>query len=101
MKDSDVRYLGHGFIMKGTDTVWQEKMVLMNTDSLWTLEVKTPGNNAVVQFKLTEYEPVSFTVENQNHDFPKMITYWKDGGHIKALVAGDSLKIAYEFESIK
>jgi hypothetical protein len=34
-------------------------------------------------------------------DFPKLIKYWKNGNKINALVAGDSLKLSFEFKRIE
>lgn len=99
-KNSSDTFLGHGFLMNSTDTVWQEKMVLSNDDSNWTLKVETPGNNDMVEFTLVEQSIHSFTVENALHDFPKRIAYWKDNEQLKALVKGDSMELEYEFERI-
>ncbi|MCG8697950.1 MAG: DUF6265 family protein [Bacteroidales bacterium] len=96
-KESGTLYFGHGFVMKGTDTIWQEKMVLTKNDSIWTLRVKTAENDNFVEFGLTKCNDNSFTVENPIHDFPKRINYWKAGEILNATVAGDSLKIEFEF----
>ena len=96
LKSQD-NYKGHGFTMKGVDTVWQEKMTLTQTENNWVLEVKTPGNKDMVSFEMTDHSQHSFTVENPTHDFPKAIKYWKDNQHLKALVKADSMEIEFEF----
>lgn len=100
-KETNKKFLGHGFIMKGLDTIWQEKMILSKLDSSWVLAIKTPGNSDFVAFKLTECEANSFTVENPNHDFPKKIKYWKTKEKLNALVSGTENELNFEFERIE
>lgn len=100
-KKSDGRFLGHGFVMKNQDTVWQEKMTFSKIDSSWTLQVKTPGNQDLVEFQLSEFDSTSFVVENYNHDFPKKIKYWINHNHLQAIVEGDSKKIEFQFAKYK
>ncbi len=100
-KETNNRYLGHGFILKGSDTIWQEKMILSLHDSDWELEVKTPGNNDLVKFTLTEHDSNSFLVENPKHDFPKKIKYWKNGAKLNALVTGNENELHFEFERLE
>ncbi len=100
-KSSPNNLAGHGFILKNADTVWQEKMVLSKKDSIWTLDIETPGNNDLVQFRLVKNSSNSFTVENPMHDFPKEIKYWRDNDQLRALLMGDSMKLEYEFEEIR
>lgn len=100
-KEIDNRFIGHGFVIKGLDTIWQEKMILSKKDSIWALEVETPGNRNLIEFILTEHNSNSFTVENPNHDFPKKIKYWKNKEKPNALVTGNEMKLNFEFERIK
>ena len=100
-KETDQQLLGHGFVMQSLDTIWQEKMILRKTDSIWVLEVKTPGNNDMVQFKMTNHTQNSFMVENPQHDFPKKIKYWKNKERLSALVSGDENELTFEFAPIK
>jgi len=100
-KETPTQFLGHGFVMHKSDTIWQEKMILRTNDSIWTLNVKTPGNTNPVEFKLTKHDSNSFVAENPAHDFPKKIAYWKDDERLNALVGDDSMKIEFEFERIE
>lgn len=100
-KKTNTTFLGHGFIMKELDTIWQEKMTLIKNDSTWVLKVETPGNDDLVKFKLTEYNHNSFTVTNPEHDFPKEIKYWKNENKLNATVKGDGHELQYEFERLK
>jgi len=101
VKKTDSQFLGHGFVMAGSDTVWQERMELSKSDSIWVLKVETPGNDDLVSFTLTEHNSHSFIVENPAHDFPKKIKYWKDNEALKALVSGGENEISFEFEKLK
>jgi len=99
-RESNSRYLGHGFIMKELDTLWQERMMLIKQDSVWVFKVKTPGNSDLVTFKLTHSDTNAFTVENPIHDFPNKINYWKSKGRLLARVSGVKDELYYEFERI-
>lgn len=100
-KESHGKYLGHGFVMMANDTVWEEVMELSQKDTLWVLEVKTPGNIDNVSFAMTQVDSVSFTVENPFHDFPKQINYNLKDNKLKALVSGDEVSVDFEFEKLE
>jgi len=99
-KESDTSYRGHGFVMVGKDTVWQEIMILDSVAEQWALQVKTPGKNDLTVFSLIEYNPTGFTVVNPRHDFPKKIKYWISDSGLKAEVSGDEKVIPFAFERI-
>jgi len=40
----------------------------------------------------------SFVCENPQHDFPKKISYLKEGNKIKATISGDGKSFDYLFE---
>ncbi len=101
VKESSTKYLGHGFVMSQQDTVWQEKMSLYKNDSDWYLGIKTPGNVDLVSFKIIEFNDLSFSAENPDHDFPKKITYRKETDRLYAFIVGDGKKIIYEFEVVE
>ncbi|MCK5776191.1 MAG: hypothetical protein KAH25_08445, partial [Bacteroidales bacterium] len=54
-----------------------------------------------ITFKMTSYTDQEFICENKELDFPKSIKYWKEGKKIKAIVSGDDMEIAFEFERRK
>ena len=97
---SNDQYIGHGYVLKGIDTVWQEHMVVEKLEDNWIFTVSTPGNDKPVSFHLTELDSLGFTVSNQQHDFPKHIQYWSSGKKLHALVTGDSTKLRYNFTSL-
>jgi hypothetical protein len=90
-------YLGHGFILKGTDTLWQEKMKLENDFGYWVMKVVTPGNQDTVHFAQHLLEHHSIVVENLQHDFPQKISYRLSGDTLKAHVSNESKKLDYTF----
>lgn len=99
-KDSIGNFFGHGYVLDQTDTVWQEKMELQKFNSNWLFVVKTVDNSDVVTFRLTESSNSSFNVENQEHDFPKLIKYWHEEGMLFAQIEGDTAKITFEFSRL-
>jgi hypothetical protein len=99
-KISDSEYIGIGFTMQNGDTISQEKIKLIKREAKWNLMVKMPEDTEPTTFEMTEYKNDAFTCENDTHDFPKQIKYWKNGEKINALVAGDEFEISFEFERI-
>lgn len=94
-------YMGVGFTLLNADTISQEKMQISEQDGKWELTVKVPEESEVTVFPIIEEKNGGFTCANDFIDFPKQIKYWRNGDRINALVAGDSLKIEFEFERIE
>ncbi|MBU9936347.1 MAG: hypothetical protein KTQ13_06810, partial [Ferruginibacter sp.] len=76
---------GKGYMIRGTDTIINERVALTNTQEgiLYTSAVEDQNNNQPVAFKMTRAENDVFVFENPAHDFPKRIVY--------RLVTGDSI----------
>ncbi|MFT3902016.1 MAG: DUF6265 family protein [Niabella sp.] len=100
-KISSTEYMGIGFTMQNGDTISQEKMRITKQNEKWSLTVKVPHEAEAITFPMAELKDDEFTCTNDSLTFPKQIKYWKNGEKINALVAGDSLKIEFEFERIK
>lgn len=103
-KVSQLKYVGLGFTMKGNDTISSESMQLINKNNNWKLLVSTIGkgdDTSVTTFKMTQQDPKSFSFENKEIDFPKLISYTMEGKKLKAIISGGDLKIHFEFERIK
>lgn len=49
----------------------------------------SPGGSAAVPFKLVEASATTVTFANPQHDFPKRISYRRDGDLLTATVTGD------------
>lgn len=60
------------------------------------------GPQGPIEFKMTSFDKNSFTVENQQHDFPKKIRYEKvDGSHLRASISDANKTISYSFVKVK
>ena len=100
-KINNSEYLGIGFTIQNKDTVSQEIMKISETNGKWSLFVKVPTEKDFLKFEMSVIDNFKFECTNDSLDFPKLIKYWKNGDKINALVAGDSLKLSFEFERIE
>ena len=100
-KNNNSEYNGIGFTIQNNDTISQEKMKIVETNGQWNLLVKTLEEKEFVRFEMSEIQEDKFECKNDTLDFPKLIKYWKNGNKINALVAGDSLKLSFEFKRIE
>ena len=83
--------------MKGTDTVFVEKLqLIIKEDNIYYVS-DVPENPKPVSFKLTEITESGFVFENLSHDFPKKISYQQNGKLLKATISGDGKSIDYFF----
>ena len=74
----DDQYLqNRGFIVKGTDTIFTERVALRNTAEgiFYTSTVENQNNRQPTSFKLTSGKNNIFVFENPQHNFPKRIVY--------------------------
>jgi hypothetical protein len=74
-----------GYIIKGSDTIINERVALTNTGNniFYTSTVADQNDKKPVAFKMTKAENNNFIFENRQHDFPKRIVY--------QLISSDSL----------
>ena len=86
--------------MQNNDTIQLEKIDLKKLDNKWVLKVQLQGEPGPVTFIMTGYNEKEFVCENKEHDFPKLIKYWKNGNKLSALVSGDEMKISFDFDRI-
>ncbi len=99
-KTSESEYKGIGYTMQNSDTIWQEEMLLSNTDRKWELKIKNPEEEEPVIFEITDFTTNSFIFENHDIDFPNVISYSKNDNKIYATVTGGDTKLAFEFEKL-
>lgn len=94
---SEFELQGWGISLKGTDTTFIEKtkLVIKDNDIYYVADV--PENKEPVYFKLTNITDNAFACENPAHDFPKKITYLRDGNILKATISGNGKSIDYLF----
>ena len=100
-KVGDSEYHGFGFTMQNSDTIWLENIILTNRDSGWNFEVTGKGESEPTIFRLSNIEKNRFDSENQENEFPKVISYHRDGDTLKAVVSGGGIEIPFDFEPVK
>jgi hypothetical protein len=100
-KLSDKEWRGKGVNLRGTDTVFIEKIKLVSKDGSIFYVADVPENKAEVYFKLTELSDTHFVCENPQHDFPKKIAYIRQGNTLKASISGDGKSMEYLFEKME
>jgi hypothetical protein len=88
---------GRGINLKGTDTVFVEKLKIIVRENTIFYVADVPENKEPVLFKATAITNTSVVFENPQHDFPKKIVYeWSDQ-KLKATISGDGKLIDYWF----
>jgi hypothetical protein len=100
-KISDTELVGKGFNLKGTDTLFVEKMNIILKDHQLYYVADVPENKEPVPFKFTSVTANGFVCENPQHDFPKMISYQRQGKSLKATISGDGKQMDYLFELVE
>jgi hypothetical protein len=89
---------GWGVNMKGADTSFVEKLkIVIKAGAIYYVS-DVPENPMPVDFKITSINETSFVCENPNHDFPKMIAYYKDGNNLRAVISGEGKSMEYLFK---
>lgn len=96
-KTSAQKLKGKGVTLEGKKTVFLEQleMIIKGSDIFYVVSVT--GESKPVYFKLTALTDDSFTCENPTHDFPKKISYKRNGKHLKAVISGDGQSVDYIF----
>lgn len=90
-------FTGFGYTKKGNKTTFSEQLSIVEIND--TLHLKVIGvNEKPTLFKFTNQTDSSFVCENPKNEFPKKITYFKDGKQLKAIVAADDFRIDFIFE---
>jgi len=96
-KVSDLKLSGKGLTFNGNEIIFTENLeiIVKGTDLYYV--VTLAGENKPVYFKLTALNDNGFTCENPKHDFPKKITYEREGDQVKAVISGDGKSVDYLF----
>ena len=90
-------FIGLGFTLKESDTVFKEHMrIITKSDTLY-LEVSGVHETPIL-FQFTSQTDSSFTCENPKNEFPKKITYVMDNKQLKAEVSAGDFKIDFVFQ---
>ena len=94
---SPSRLTGKGYTLKGTDTVFIERLsILRKNDDLFYV-VNMPDEPKPTYFKFTSITDDSFVCENAANDFPKKIAYKLVGKEIKATISGGGKNVDFFF----
>ena len=77
IKINDDYLRNRGFMIKGKDTIITKRVGFTNTKEgiFYTSTVKDQNNKQPIAFRLTAADDNTFVFENQQHDFPKPISY--------------------------
>lgn len=96
-KVSDSKLSGKGVTIKGKEVIFVENLefIVKGTDIFY--KVVVTGEKKPVYFKLTALSNDGFTCENPEHDFPKKITYRRNGNNVKAVISGNGQSVDYIF----
>ena len=97
-KSSSIELRGVGVTLKGTDTLFVEKLRILERDGDLYYVADVPENQKPVHFKLTNITSTEFVCENPAHDFPKKITYRRDKEKLTATISGDGKSVAFLFQ---
>ncbi len=78
-KATDSSYIAESFVLVNKDTVFYEKIDLLerNDSLLYIVSVRNQNNEKPVAFHATSIKRDSITFENPKHDFPNKIVYRK------------------------
>lgn len=87
--------------MQGSDTVFIEKLKILEKEGHWYYVADVSHNSAPVYFKMTSADGSGFVCENPEHDFPKKITYRLDGDIINASISAGKKEIPFRFRRKK
>lgn len=98
-KESNDRYAGISYTLENNDTVFYEDMLILRVQDDWTLRI-TGVHEQPMDFLITSFNADTFTAENPENEFPKMISYQKLNESLKAKVANDEFSLDFYFEPI-
>jgi hypothetical protein len=91
---------GLGVSLRGTDTVFAEKLSLVKKDDSFYYVAEVSQNSAPTYFKITSYSKNGFVCENPDHDFPKKIDYKLEVELLTVVISGDGEEIPFIFRKV-
>jgi len=96
--DPEIGLRGYGVTMKGTDTLFIEKMRIVPGDNNALFFVADVIENPKpVYFRITAVQQNEFTCENPEHDFPKRIKYKRKTKQLDVAISGNGKVVDYTF----
>ena len=100
-KENSKKYIGHGFTMKGIDTISQEHMTISKSTGDWILGVKLPSEPTETMFTMKKIDATYFEFESKENEFPNLIRYDAVDGRLEAVISGGDMMIPFIFEKMK
>ncbi len=96
--DREIGLRGYGVTTKGSDTLFVEKMRIVEGDhgALYFV-ADVLENPKPTYFHIISVTQNEFTCENQAHDFPKMIHYERKLKNLEVTLLGNGRTVIYRF----
>ena len=88
---------GWGVSFQGQDTTFVEKLKIVKKDNSVYYVADVPENQTPALFLMTEISADGFVCENPDHDFPKKISYKREGDILNATISGDGKEVIFKF----
>ena len=91
------------FGLKGTgttiidETVTEEQIWIFSRNDSFFYKAHPQQNETATLFHITEIKDSFFRSENEGHDFPKYIEYYRQGDSLYANIGDESQRIAFKF----
>lgn len=99
--DPEIGLRGYGVTLKGNDTIFIEKMRIVNGDNNALYFVADVIENPKpVYFRITSVHQSDFTCENPDHDFPKRIYYRRKMKQLDVTISGNGKSMEYKFQKV-
>ncbi|MEP1094408.1 MAG: DUF6265 family protein [Cyclobacteriaceae bacterium] len=92
---------GIGVTLQGADTVFVEKLSILNKYGQLYYVANVSSNASPTLFKITSYDESGFVSENPAHDFPKKIAYSLSGNTMLATISGNGKEIPFSFKKVE
>jgi len=99
-KISDTEYKSLAYTMQNKDTLWRENVSLLKAKDTWIFDVIGKDDSLPTHFIVSEMDSVSFACTNEKNEFPKKISYFKNGTNMRAEISGNDMMIPFEFNKI-
>jgi hypothetical protein len=104
-QNDGVTLKGLSFKINNSDTIVLEQITFTKWKGSYYYIPDVAENKAPVKFKITSSNSTSFTAENSEHDFPKVIRYTivrkANSESLEASIAGNGKVIPYVFSKVR
>ncbi|WP_121666633.1 hypothetical protein [Mesonia aquimarina] len=94
------KYVGIGFTLKESDTVFKENLTLLKEKNQWIYKVEGVHENPVL-FPLEDIKKDNFRARNDINYFPKIIDYKIKDENLIARIADDEKEVLFVLKKIR